>query len=399
MFLVLASTALAQWDTNVWPAWQHPRNGDAHAWQCYSGMVERLKVVDIFFTPVPKPAPSFWRFEKTNCERIKSNLVVMLTGVYQSTSNYVDRFVRQSETNYANTLNAHTNLLDVLNMNKRLPAQGLDNIFQDCRLPTNFFTYTPYRGINGLGPFTNDATVGHPHGWPVSTNDAGTNFPAGRTNWYTTDYGWDGITNVLGRLTKYERHPEWGVNDLHAYSNAYWTLFSEQPSWSDAQTALAASSPSASPNYYGHKTVGKYHIADSGYLADAYGNQVDMTLSTTYAQGGVTGQLISIVFLTSKPDFYYGDYDPMGTALSNQGAWTNADAYGWQQTVGAATTTLTSFSFPAPPWCSDPSSGYDRGDGYKISSKGWKVTEDVQGSGIGPELIYDFSLPGGFKFK
>jgi hypothetical protein len=95
---------------------------------------------------------------------------------------------------------------------------GVVGLCQVARLPTNYFSYTPWRCLNGLGPFTNDATVGHAHGWTNEyTAAGGTNFPAGRSTWYTTDYGWAGMSNAISTLThtkilQYMSYVLWSMN-------------------------------------------------------------------------------------------------------------------------------------------------------------------------------------------
>lgn len=81
------------------------------------------------------------------------------------------------------------------------PLMAVSQLCSIAKLPTNYFNYTPWRCLNGLGPFTNDGSVGHAYGWTnATTATGGTNFSAGRSTWYTTDYGWDGIKAVIPYL-------------------------------------------------------------------------------------------------------------------------------------------------------------------------------------------------------
>ena len=67
-----------------------------------------------------------------------------------------------------------------------------------AELPTNVLDYTPYRGWNCTGPFFSDTNLPSGHGWTNEfTQNGGTDFPAGRTQWYTSDYGMDAIRKLL----------------------------------------------------------------------------------------------------------------------------------------------------------------------------------------------------------
>jgi len=88
---------------------------------------------------------------------------------------------------------------------------GVPAVAASANLPTNFLEYTPDRCLGGVGPLTNDASVGTGHGWTNSSTAAGGNtFPAGRSAWYTTDYGWPSLKSALQALA-WTRN--WGGGD------------------------------------------------------------------------------------------------------------------------------------------------------------------------------------------
>jgi hypothetical protein len=89
---------------------------------------------------------------------------------------------------------------------KGIPVWTVTGLLAACSMPTNWFAYTPRRCISGLGWATNDTSIPYPHG---ETNGytvlGGTNFPAGRTQWYTTDYGYSAATGLFSKLNHVQR--------------------------------------------------------------------------------------------------------------------------------------------------------------------------------------------------
>ena len=115
-----------------------------------------------------------------------------------------------------------TNPVYWLNASNALPTYTQPKqVLEECRLPTNFLDYTPWRDLSGIGGFTNDlAAVGRPHGVTNQyTVRGGTNYPSGRTCWYTTDYGIDGCKAFLEKLTTVNPyHSGYTRRDSAAYS-------------------------------------------------------------------------------------------------------------------------------------------------------------------------------------
>ena len=66
--------------------------------------------------------------------------------------------------------------------------------------PSNYFEYTPYTSLSGVGGQTGDATVGHPYGFTneYTVNSGSLHSP--RTNAYTTDYGYSQIQLIMNEL-------------------------------------------------------------------------------------------------------------------------------------------------------------------------------------------------------
>jgi hypothetical protein len=216
------------------------------------------------------------------------------------------------------------------------------------RIPTNFFDYTPYRGLDGVGPFSYDGTIDHPHGWTNEyTVAGGPFFPASRTNWYTTDYGWDTLKGVLTNL-QYTMRPGLSGNTT-TYAKDGSSYF--QTNWADAVSEAetnfyAASSGSVFPWIYSVKdNLSGYYIAELhaqniviSNLASICRTNVLPSAATIYL---LTGGIVNDS--TNGVTIFPQNYDPFDTGYTNQGAWwsvasTNWDwfsslgcNYGWQE--------------------------------------------------------------------
>ena len=179
-------------------------------WQIYSALVERCSITD----HSPPAAPSFWRPARSEVILYKTTLKTLL-----HPNNWRDAWTDTGRTNASGNFEGEFEDHPVFAF-RRPPVLTWSNACIRANLPTNFFDYTPWRCLSGLGKYTNDATVGHPYGYTNSyTAGGGTNFPGSRTNWYTTDYGFQGLKDVID-LLKWSAH-EAGVAD---YTNlTYYT--------------------------------------------------------------------------------------------------------------------------------------------------------------------------------
>lgn len=181
--VVLAMPAAGQWSTNAWPAWDHPRQHDVQIAQVYSGLVERLDVLAALGREpyYPTLTASNRRNPSATLGNFKLATRLLLETGYTyggEGSDFIDRGEMNTGAEIAWT-----------------------NLCARQRIPVNYLDYTPYRFIDGLGVFTNDTSVGRPYGWTNAyTVAGGTNFPAGRSTWYSTDYGIGPMTNILAEL-------------------------------------------------------------------------------------------------------------------------------------------------------------------------------------------------------
>jgi hypothetical protein len=196
--LASCSASIADgWATNAWPSQQYPRQGKTQVSQVWSATVERCQAAGV---SLPS-SPTWYRSTRTTVTDLKIKLKTAIPS-------YID--IRNSGTN-----NTFTNyFLSVATNARSLPSWSVDGILSYCKMPTNWFSYTPYRGLSGLGGNTNDVTVAFPYGETnASTASGGTNFPAGRNVWYSTDYGYSSITGMLGMLVS--------IGSVPAVSNFY----------------------------------------------------------------------------------------------------------------------------------------------------------------------------------
>ena len=182
IFVLISGQVLADgWNTNAWPSYQYPRSGKIHNEDCYSGLVERATVISWS----PPAAPTWYRGQQSELEVYKTWVSGAAQAKFKDPS-------KMSGTKFDVYFSGG---------GSDFPCYTTSNLLKNLNLPLNYLSYTPYRCLCGLGPFTNDTTVGHPYGWTNATTTAGgANFPAGRSTWYTTDYGWQGMKDIINEL-------------------------------------------------------------------------------------------------------------------------------------------------------------------------------------------------------
>jgi hypothetical protein len=276
-----------------------------------------------------------------------------------------------------------------------------------CKLPTNFFEYTPYRGLDGVGPFTNDTSVGHPHGWTNSyTLSGGNDFPDGRSAWYTTDYGWDGIRCVVTNLSKRQ------VRVLGAYWNQSYGF---SALYARSTNSFAEARSRAESGLTNYTSVGFNWFAGKSYYSEyqQYYASISMPtmsyslqLPTNGPEPIATGIFRTWPIITEQSGYsgrVFG-YDGTQLGYNNRGSWTNElgfdTVWGWQ----SETNVINSGNFnmvwsiggtnqiPEAP-SADPASGnsVNKGVGLRYSD----AFVDYQSA----MMILDYSGENGFKYK
>lgn len=399
---LLAATARGQWATNAWPAWQHPRAGRQQALDAYGAVWERDNAWRVNGTTSSLAYPSFWRSQRANAIATKTSLKTALTQ-YAAATNATEELARVK-----GAFNAATNAPSSAYPTGVITNWSVATICAAGRFPTNLFDYTPWRCLDGLGPFTNDASVGRPHGWDVTAN-GGTNFPAGRTNWYTTDYGWDNIKKAANMLTLVVRSSATHT----ATTNAALVNDGVNTTWEDAKQGCtnAASAVFASgsggrayslfpgvTNWTARKNIVAY---DMGATAARMTNALTANILFRTQSGAPTVPTETL-------------YDDFSTGYTNRGAWvgTNLAAtytpYGWQVETNIATTVtggvyavcstligVTNFS--AVTWCDDPAELIPSPGLSAVRYRGFAVQRS--GGGLDGTYFCFVDLSSGFLFK
>lgn len=178
IFTWFAPSARAAWDTNAWPSWQHPR-GDAiqtRMWQTYSASVERAMAISTNYALPPHPVT--WR----------TNQSYALLNGYSTNSLYRHErewlaawksWVTNAVTNYVNRTGRETD--ETVHGWPEITALDQLYICEWLDIPTNYWTQTPWRQLDGAGNAQTSS-------WTQ----------AGYSN---LDYGWKPVTQILAMLT------------------------------------------------------------------------------------------------------------------------------------------------------------------------------------------------------
>jgi hypothetical protein len=189
IYCSLVCMAAGQWSTNIWPSYAYPRQSAAQFAEVHSAAVERCYAAGLSIAGL-----RLYRSQYANLTNIKAR-------------------IREAVPYYIVTNGQDGDLSAEIETNG-LRHYTSTSILASVKMPTNFFDYTPWSNLSGVGPFTN-AGLAWGNGWTNAQTEAGgTNYPEGRTKWFTTDYGLMRITNVfpallwananLGGVTRYQ---------------------------------------------------------------------------------------------------------------------------------------------------------------------------------------------------
>jgi len=205
-------------------SWDDDRQGVEIASNVLAATTERATVVDAVS---PVVSNVYYRSQYENLVAQKAKTAELLpyfadtskAEVTEGTWNFNNYFESTVETTNHSDLAFTTNRIVVNAFS--IPMLSLTNACIAAWAPSNYFSHTPYRCLNGSGAYTSDGTVGHPHGVTNEfTINGGTNFPGSRTNWYDTDYGWDHLQDIIN-LMVWTQHSEQALELWYKYPNGW----------------------------------------------------------------------------------------------------------------------------------------------------------------------------------
>jgi len=175
---------LADGWSEVWPSQANPRQGYRHLSECYTAVVERCTAVS---NTLPT-APAWYRSNRTILLDLKAKTKTCIPSF--AATNLLDDASPFCATRATSSGSGFT-----------IPTWSVTGLLVYLRMPTNYFDYTPYRSLTGLGADTNDTSTTYPHGFTNAfTALGGTNWPGSQTNWYSTDYGYAKLPDILNAL-------------------------------------------------------------------------------------------------------------------------------------------------------------------------------------------------------
>jgi hypothetical protein len=271
------------------------------------------------------------------------------------------------------------------------PVYTVTGLLWSLRLPTNYFEVTPYRSLCGLGPFTNDVTVPYPHGYVTTeTLAGGTNYPAGRTNWYTTDYGWSALPAITEALVVTKDT----VKSLLSNTNLMTICDGHGPAgytstWAEAKSYVESVFGPTNTSAYTLLYQGSrsYMIATNKFYA--YNTAQIWRFAPTLGAPSIPGK-------TGFGEFYgYGEYMTADTT-SVFNAWGENVVLTNYTCISDDATNSFGDSLSRPfgstnihTWCAEPYLIF--GEGFFLPTLGYKMEQTVR-------FIRRWNIPGGFTF-
>lgn len=341
---------------DVWPSWRHPKSGGLHWLDCYNACLERT--VAGCGAGLPDRVDG-WRCQRSRLQAVKNWLSSQLTGSWSSYWIDTDDGVDPNENG---------------DFSRLTKAKAL----QKANLPENYFDYTPWRAVHGLGWDTTDASVGHPHGESNDyTQDGGTEYlPSGRTCWYTTDYSWDGCWKLLKMLKASTvrvdgncwQNPDEGQNNSYHWEGNNWA-----GSWQGAIDDL--NSKSATPAISLPSVPGSYYRGTNYFVWDwfiAFAAQIKGRLAVSPGYNGIRRQLGYWFRVETYPYSFESVFDGQGadTWAAGQIIPIGWSSYTHDETIYSDVVLPTGWGNIPPHVPKNPATTVD-----SLSSSGWRASQ------------------------
>jgi hypothetical protein len=373
IYCAMVCMAAGQWSTSVWPSYQHPRQSVAQFQDVHSAAVERCYAAGVSIAEL-----RFYRSQYDNLTNIKARLksaipaYIVTNGMDGDLSGYIE--------------------------SNGIPFYTITGLLYSIKMPTNFLDYTPFSNLSGVGPLTNSGYAWG-NGWTnAQTKAGGTNYPPGRTNWYTTDYGIMWITNIFPALV-------W-VDAPASYSSTYRygsitfennQNFSEGKAGAESNFNFTAFNANIIPLQFTALSVAFYDTGGGGaglYIADAQavtsrimplviGNITNMTFDADFYVLCGTNYISEY-----HSDFAWNGVETVFDDFGTPSVFTNTTRIysGTNITYPEAVAFMGSTNMPST-WAADPITNLD----FNTSVRGWGLD--------GSWIILKFDGTNGFKYR
>ncbi len=383
-----ASLLAAGWDEANWPSWSNNWSGYKRQKEVYSATVERAGAA--FYAPtVDSPA---WFSQRLNLKRYKGVLRTIIP-------NYVNHHLTNASGNFNDWMLTGTNLPPMLTI-----TQVLDRV----NAPSNYLDYTPWFNLNGRGRNTNDTSVGYPYGGTnTKTGQGGDYFPAGRSTWYSTDYGWIYMRAILSELytTRYPLSQGYGTRGTYVQNrsgghmtNASWAAVRQEAidSW-DGLVASQTINRVINGPYIFH--YGEWGDQSTHYVVDPevsrYGRMSNSTYNI-YDGTGHRAQWYALIESKAPGRSEYWDWGKPSLPYSI----TNATFF-MVDDIGVTVTSSVSITYAASTFLTN----YNIYSNLPTAAPTIAVTNYYQehdepiGANDGQLLILRWNVPGGFVYE